>query len=218
MAFGPVVNRATRAWIALAALAVVLGACGGPQYHYVKSSSEKTFVRVPNDWKLFDEDDLLAISEESPEAKAQFKALSWSVAFDAAPKPSIDHLLTDAGHPAGLVQVRRLPPPQRDTFSLAELRSLYLGFDPLAGDLGDTGDVEVLEAKEVTRPGGFHGSELLLNLRTESGKLMKWRQVALLDSQARKVHVLVISCNIDCYAAHEDEIDKVVKSLQVKER
>ncbi len=202
----------------MAAVAVALAACGAPKYHYVKSSADNTFVRVPQDWKLFDEDQLLAISEESPEAKAQFKALTWSVAFDASPKPSIDHLLTDAGHPAGLVQVRRLPPRQRDTFSLAELRSLYLGFDPLAGDMGDSGDVEVLQAKEVTRPGGFHGSELLLNLRTESGKLMKWRQVALMDSQARKVHVLVVSCNIECYEAHEEEIDKVVESLKVKER
>lgn len=206
----------TLAGVALGALA--LSACGGPKYHYVKSSSDRTFVRLPERWTLFDEDELLETSNESPEAKAEFKRRSWSVAFDAAPRPSLDHLLTDARHPAGLVQVRELLPQQRDSFSLAELRTEVLGFDPLAAEVQEAGGVEVLEAEEVRRPGGYHGSELLVNLKTEAGELVKWRQVALVDSGVRKVHVLAIGCDTACYNANEDVIDKVISSWKVEDR
>ncbi len=198
------------------AFVVVLAACGSPDYHYVKNTSDQTFVRVPRDWTLFDEDQLLDVSDESPEAKAQFKQLSWSVAFDAAPKPSLDHVLSDAGHPTGLVQVRTLLPEQRDSFSLSDLRTLLLPFDPLSEE--SQGDVEVIEAREVRQPGGLHGSELLINLETDEGERVKWRQVALVDSGFRKVHLLAVSCSTDCYARNEEVIDRVITSWRVKER
>ena len=202
---------------AMAALVLALSACGGPKYHYVKSSSDHTFVRVPSDWTLYDEDALLESSEESPESKEQFKALSWSVAFDASPKPSLDHILTVSDHPTGLVQVRKLLPGQRDTFSLSDLRSVLLRFDPLSNEAQLQGDVEVLETKEV-KQGNLNGSELLLNLKTGDGDLVKWRQVAMVDASLTRVHVLAISCDDECYSANEGVIDAVVDSWKVKER
>lgn len=198
------------------AVALALGACGAPRYHYLKSTSDRTFVRVPSDWTLYDEDDLLESSEESPESKEQFKELSWSVAFDASPKPSLDHVLSVADHPTGLVQVRRLLPGQRDTFSLSDLRSLLLSFDPFSTEARLQGDVEVLESREVNRS-HLNGSELLLNLKTSDG-LVKWRQVALVDAALTRVHVLAISCDDECYAANEGVIDEVVDSWKVTER
>lgn len=195
-----------------------LAACGSPKYHYVKSTSDRTFVRVPSKWMLYNEDDLLRASEDSAESKAAFKSLSWSVAFDASPSPSLDHILAKADHPTGLVQVRTLLPAQRDTFSLADLRSLLLPFDPLSDEAQTNGDVEVLESKEVRRPGGLHGSELLLNLKTSEGDLVKWHQIALTDARVSKVHVLAVSCDDKCYSANVDVLDKVVASWKVKER
>jgi hypothetical protein len=202
----------------LAFCAVGLVACGGPKYHYVKSTSNHTFVRLPKDWTLYDEDQLLKVSDESPEAKAQFKQLSWSVAFDAAPKPSLDHVLADAGHPTGLVQVRTLLPEQRDSFSLADLRTLLLPFDPLAQEAQQAGDVEVVDVKDVHQAGGLHGTDLLLNLKTDGGDRVKWRQVALVDGAVHKVHVLAVSCTTDCYDENQKVIDQVVTSWKVKER
>lgn len=208
-----------RTWLALAVAAgVLLAACGSPSYHYVKSSSNRTYVRVPSDWTLYDEDELLDSSEESEESKEQFKELSWSVAFDASPKPSLDHILTVSSHPTGLVQVRTLLPQQRDTFSLSDLRSILLRFDPLSEEAQLGGEVEVLENEDVDRPGGYHGSEMLLNLTTPEGDRVKWRQIALVDAKVSKVHVLAISCDADCYAENEDVIDKIIDSWKVKER
>lgn len=202
----------------LAAGAVLLVGCGGPDYHYVKSSSNLTYMRVPGDWTLYDEDALLESSDDSEEAKAQFKRLTWSVAFDADPSPSLEHILSQADHPTGLVQVRTLTPTQRDSFSLADLRRLLLPFDPLSDDAQASGEVEVLDAEEIERDGGLHGWEFLLNLPTEDGKYVKWRQIALTDAGVSKVHVLAISCDAACYEANEDTIDKVVDSWKVKKR
>ena len=195
---------------------MALVACGSPRYHYVKSSSDDTFMRVPRDWTLYDEDQLLQSSEESPESKEQFKRLSWSVAFDASPKPSLDHILTVSDHPTGLAQVRTLLPGQRDTFSLSDLRSVLLRFDPLSNEAQLNGEVEVLDSRDVTR-GGLHGSELLLNLKTSDGALVKWRQIALVDSAVSKVHVLAVSCDAECYEANESVIDSIIDSWKVTE-
>lgn len=202
----------------VAACALALAACGGPNYTYVKSSADQTFMRVPAQWTLFDEDDLLADVDDSAEAKARFKKLTWSVGFDAAPKPSIDHILSPARHPSGLVRVRTLQPDQRDTFKLADLRSLLLPFDPLSDEAQTSGQVEVLDVKELRQGDGFHGSELLLNLRFSDGAVMKWRQVALMDAAVRKVHILAISCDQKCFEANEGAIDRVIDSWKVKER
>ena len=199
---------------AVATLVIGLG-CGSPKYHYVKSSTERTYVRVPHDWTLFDEDQLVTSLDESQEAKDQYKRLTWSVAFDAAPRPSPDHILSVSKHPTGLVQVRTLLPEQRDRFSLADLRSVLLNFDPLGDE--QQADVEVLESKDI-ESGGLHGNELLVNIKTPEGKTVKWRQVALVDSGMRKYHVLAISCDAECYAANEKVIDQVVSSWKVKER
>lgn len=188
-------------------------ACGGPKYHYVKSSAERTYVRVPHDWTLFHEDELVGGLDESDEAKRQYKRLTWSVAFDAAPRPSLDHILSVTDHPTGLVQVRTLLPEERDRFSLSTLRSVLLEFDPLE----QQSDVEVVASRDVERPGGLHGNELLLNVRTPVGKLLKWRQIALVDAAVRKVHVLAISCDADCYADNESVIEDVMSSWKVKE-
>ena len=208
-------RRAQWLFAAAVAFALVGGACGGPEYHYVKSTSDRTFVRLPSDWTLYDEDDLLESSDESPESKEQFKELSWSVAFDASPKPSLDHVLTVSDHPTGLVQVRQLLPGQRDTFSLSDLRAVLLRFDPLSNEAQS--DVEVLESKDITR-GNLNGSELLLNLKTDDGDLVKWRQVALVDAALTRVHVLAISCDDECYSANEGAIDAVIDSWKVTER
>ena len=197
---------------------LVLSGCGTSKYHYVKSTSDRTFMRVPSEWTLFDEDALLESSDQSRESKEQFKKLSWSVAFDASPKPSLDHILSGSAHPTGLVQVRTLLPAERDAFSLADLRSLLLPVDPLSDEARLAGDVEVLDTKELKLEGGFHGSELVLNLKSSEGELVKWRQVAVVDSAVKKVHVLALSCDDECYVANEKVIENIIDSWKVKER
>ncbi|PLS75122.1 MAG: hypothetical protein CYG61_08980 [Actinobacteria bacterium] len=202
---------------AVLAATLVLAACGASEYRYVKSSSQRTFFRVPHEWKLYDEDQILQNSEDSEEAKSSFKQASWSVGFDASPRPSVRNVLSAAGHPTGLVQVRDLTPAERDTFSQSSLRSLLLPFDPLSAEAVETSGVEVLGSREVDQD-GLHGNEFLVNLKTREGGTVKWRQIALVDSRVSRAHVLAITCSIDCYEKNEGVIEKVVGSWTVKER
>jgi len=218
VATGRLRPRAALGALALAAVVAGGAACGAPSYQYVKSSSDRTYVRVPQDWKLFDEDELLDSSTQSPEQVSQFKAISWSVGFDARPRPAADSILAPSSFPTGLVQVRTLLPSQRDSFSLADLRSVLLPYDPLGDEASQGGQVEVLAARNLERSGGFHGSELLLNLTTPEGEVVKWRQVALLDANVEKVHLLVITCELGCYDRNESTIDKIVESWKVEDR
>lgn len=204
--------------MAVAIFTLVLSACGSPKYQYLKSSADNTFVRVPSKWTLYDEDALLETSDKSEEAKAAFKARSWSVAFDGSPKPTLDHVLGTGTYPSGLAQARRLQAEERDAFSLADLRTLFLPFDPLGDEPQKAGQVEVLSAREVRRAGGLHGIELLLNLKAADGTWMKWRQIALTDASVSKVHALVISCSTACYETNEGEIDSIIDSWKVTER
>ncbi|HUP71189.1 MAG TPA: hypothetical protein VM142_15455 [Acidimicrobiales bacterium] len=218
MTIGPRALRVVSSIAASAmAAALALAACGSSDYRYVKNSSQGTFFRVPNDWKIFDENQVLQNSDDSEEAKASFKEASWSVGFDASPKPSVKNVLSAGNHPTGLVQVRSLTPTERDTFSQSSLRALLLPFDPLSAEAAQTGDVEILGTREVDRD-GLHGSEFLLNLRTKEGGMIKWRQIALVDRRVSRAHVLAITCNLDCYQEHEGVIEKVMSSWTVKER
>ena len=76
----------------------------------------------------------------------------------------------------------------------------------------------MLDLKDVRREGGLHGSELLINLKSDDGSVLKWRQIALTDAAVSKVHILAITCDDECYAANEGVIDKVIDSWKVKER
>ncbi|HET7487081.1 MAG TPA: hypothetical protein VFJ85_04075 [Acidimicrobiales bacterium] len=219
MALGRPLRVARIPVLGLLVASLVLAACGSPNYHYLSSRSDSNWVRVPADWKLYDEDVLLTLSDDSTEQKAETKRLTWSWAFDADPKPSLKHVLgvVALNHPWGIVQARTLKPDQRDTMSLAGLRSIFLGFDPLSDEALKSGEVEVVQGHQIIGPGKLHGMELLLNLKTDAG-WVKWRQVALADGILDKVHVLAISCSDKCYFENKAQIDKIVASWKVKER
>jgi len=54
------------------AIVVLLTGCGSSGFHYVKSSNYHTYFKVPENWKLFSQDDVLAATKDlTPEAAAQ---------------------------------------------------------------------------------------------------------------------------------------------------
>src|SRR2546423_11541197 len=85
------------AWAAVvgtAAAAILLASCTGSGYHYVSNSSDHTYFKVPEAWKLFDQQSLLDLagSQLSKQEKQQQLATTWTTAFDASPKPAAKHL------------------------------------------------------------------------------------------------------------------------------
>ena len=200
---------------------VLLGACGEGKYRYISSSAEKTYLRVPSDWRVFDEDEVLSQDDTlSPQQVRAQKARQWVVAFDSAPKPALDNISIPGRHPAGLARVQVLGDEDHDVVSLKLLRAyLFDGTDPLEAALSGDPNVEILRHEDVTRPGGLRGTHLVVNLRGATGQeFVTTNYLALTDTATRRLYLLYVGCRASCYEQHKSQIEAIVDSWTVRER
>jgi hypothetical protein len=213
--------RARAAAAVLGAVMLLLAACGDSQYRYISSSEAKTYLRVPSDWTVFDEDQVLGAPKDlSPQAARAVRARQWVVAFDSSPKPNLDHIEIPGEHPAGLARVVVLDDEAKDNVSLKLLRAqVFDGTDPVEAELAGDPNVEVLSNTDVTRPGGLRGTHLVVNLRGATGQeYVTTNYLALVDNETRTLYLLYIGCRASCYEQHQAEIDRIVDSWTVRDR
>jgi hypothetical protein len=202
----------------IVAFGALSAACTGTGFTYVKNTQARSYFKVPSDWKLFEEDEIFAskINNLSPQGEAAAKAALWMIAFDADPKPSLDHLLDGAStYPEGFAQVRQLSQQARDAVSLAFLRNVLFPVDQIAAQ--SSGDLEVLRSQELVQQDGIHGLRLVFNVRREDAFLTV-DQTVLVDAATTYLHLFVIGCEANCYVANTRLIDDIVTSWTVKER
>jgi hypothetical protein len=196
---------------------VLLGACSGSGYHYVKSSEDRTYFKVPDEWKLYDEDQVLATLGKSlsPRQREVQLETAWHVAFDAADKPALNRHFLDprARKPVGLASVEELDFDTSDQLSIQSLRNFYFEIDA-ALDNGSA-DVQLYEPLEVD--GGFHGIHLIADIEDAQGRVLTFDQTSLLDQSTSKLYTLLVACSADCYEEHQDKIDRVVDSWTVED-
>jgi hypothetical protein len=213
-------RRSAAAVLLVCAVALVLSACTGSGYHYVKNSSEEgsgTYFKIPEGWRVYDENEFFARLDLPPERAKARKETSWAIAFDASSNPTLKHFEDPVTkQPFGIAEVRQLGPEERDAFSLMAMRNLVLPVDQLA----ESGaEFEVLKLEEFTRDGGFHGLRFTFNFRYPQAKeFVTFDQVSIVDSDTKEVHLLVISCSSRCYERKKDTINTVMDSWTVKER
>lgn len=203
--------------VSLVLAATVVAACEGSGYRYVKNSAIKTYFKVPESWKLYDQDTIVADqgSALSPQQAARSKVNQWVVAFDGDPNPSIDHVLDEnSKHPMGFARVRALGTEERETLNLQALRNEVLPLDQINSSRSR---VEPLKITDIVRPGGLHGTREVHNIEVESGYLTI-DQTALVDPETRLLYVFVVGCEAQCYVDNKKVIDNVVRSWTIKER
>ena len=209
--------RGRPAWIAGAStLFLLLAACSGTGFQYVKSSETNTFFKVPGDWRLYDEEDVFTstVTGLSPQQRERSRAAQWIEAFDGDPDPSIEHVLNPrATSPAGFARVRVIQQDERDEFSLNSLKNEVFPLD----DLDNEDRLEILSSDDVVLKGGVHGTKMVYNLKT-GGDFFTVNQTALVDPETRLLYVFMIGCQADCYVDHESLIDQVADSWTIKER
>jgi hypothetical protein len=199
----------------VAAAAVLLSACGGSEYRYIKSSSNGTYFKVPKDWKVYDKETIVEASGSNL-SENQFDALRFMVAFDADPDPSLDHDLQTATKPFGLARVRQLSAQERLTFSLAALRNEIVPIDQILNE--ESGDIELLkEPEEIATSSGARGTRLVYRVVTEDGSFTV-DQTGLVDAKTQFVYFFIIGCESNCYDQHKQKISEIADSWTVKER
>ena len=200
------------------ALLTLLTACGGTAVTYVKSgdvprSEAHAFLKLPDEWTLYEEDDLLVTgSDLTEEQRASLEANQWLVIFDASPEPTPDHLSPFSEFPTGFALVRALNPLQEGDYSVDSLRNEVFPLDELESD----DDFELHSEERLDLPGDMEGFRLTFSLG-QGERVSKVQQVSALDPTAAVIYLLVISCEATCYEEEEDVIDRVVRSWRVEE-
>lgn len=200
---------------ALAIGGVLVSACAGSDYHYVKNSEDRNYFKVPEEWKLFDEDDVIERLDLSPREEDVERETAWRVAFDASPKPAIKHLdQLFPKHPVGRALVVELDQESSDTISIEAMRNLFFDIDgALQEELGTPILYEPIELD-----GGFRGIHLVAEISdSESGRTLVFNQKAVLDQSTSNLYALVITCEATCYDKSESKIDQIVDSWTVRD-
>jgi hypothetical protein len=233
----PVVITALAAVLA----AAVLAGCGTSKYHYVTSKSPPlsykvpvgkrmlrrqveaadSYYKVPRAWAVFDYDQVLSawpgIETMTPTGRYDLIQTQTVSGFDASARPTPTNLFSATSAPTGQERVVVLTDDQRDAVSLADLRNFPFSVDS-QGTQTDAPEVEVIDRDdEVVRPGGFHGSQVIFNLKGDHGVAYTLNQTTLTDSESRLLYTFVIGCEATCYVSNVDTINEVVASWTIKE-
>jgi hypothetical protein len=197
------------------AAAAVLAGCFGTKYHYVKNSKDNAYFRIPDEWKLYDEDAVLEklAKGATEEERDQIREITWQVGFDGAPKPSLNHFFDPrASYPAGRAQVYNLTVEESDLVSLSALRNFSVGID----DLIQSGSGSILDEQRVELDGGFHGLHVIAKVvGSDDGDVLTYNQILLLDQATTKLYEITVVCGSACYDHHEKDIKRIIKSWTV---
>jgi hypothetical protein len=204
------------------AVPLLLSACAGSGYHYVKSSVQDAYLKVPSEWKLYDHKELVSLRTDlSEEQRDAVLDTSWTTAFDSSPDPSLKHVLQRAAHPAGLALIVPLSPKDSDSVSDGSLRNFF--FDVDAADSDDR--LTILDYSIVDRDGGFHGIHLVARMvlgeaasaQAYQGKAITFDQTVLVDQERQRVYGVAVACSAKCYERNHEKITNIVDSWTVKE-
>jgi hypothetical protein len=223
-----------------------LVACGTSKYHYVTTKSPTlvykipvgkrtlrraveaadSYYKVPRGWKVFSKEQVLAatpgIDKLTPTGVADLVEGQHVTGFDASPRPSPTNLFSATAAPTGREMVLVLDDDQRDSVSLSDMRNFPFSVDAQPATQTDqqTGDpkVEIIARDdEVVRPGGFHGTQVLFNLKGDHGTAYTVNQTTLTDTASRLLYTLVVGCEATCYVRNAKTINEVVASWTIKE-
>ncbi|MGH2556268.1 MAG: hypothetical protein ACRDHO_11190 [Actinomycetota bacterium] len=206
-----------------AALAVLLSACASSEFAYVSSSDRNAYFKIPSDWRFFDKKDILVASGQSLSAETD-RQLSWLIAFDADPKPSLHHVVNIAEapkHPVIMARVEALPFSVRDQISLRMLRNLIYPLDQLE----NANKAEVLSFEDVVLEGGLRGNRLTYDIALQGfsnvadlSGVIRVTQIVVIDPATTKLYMFVIRCESHCYRDNKTLLDQIADSWTVKER
>jgi hypothetical protein len=207
-----------RGWLQALLVLAALGACGPSEINYVRSgdvagSDARMFLKVPEKWGLFDEEEFLK-SQSDDLTEEQIQALrdrQWLVIFDADPDPSIDHLAPDADHPAGFAQIRQLSEDE-ENYSIETLKSEVFPYSQLRFQDG----FELIGHKEIEGlPGELEGVKLSYSFDLKGTQVMV-TQVGALDPANRLIYLTVVACKQSCYEDEERAINRLISSWTVE--
>ena len=221
-------------------LALVLAtSCGESKFRYVSNADINTYLKVPNDWKVYTQDDLVGAEIDAARQANQPSSLidvlinrqfQWRMAFDGDPEPAVEHTLGLAEEPVVEVSVRALDEDEQDQVSLAALRNVIVNYDEMkagaqvefggrgVGIAGNsTSTFRPIDEEELHYDGGVRGVRLRYVLRPNANSpFYAFDQTTLVDSKAQRLYVLLIRSGEAQFLRHNQLFTEIAKSFTVK--
>jgi hypothetical protein len=214
-------RRPRAGFVAALSAALLAAGCASPSYSYVTNAKDRVYFKVPAAWHRIDQKTLdeHAASGLSASEAAALKASTWSVAFDAAARPSIAHLFASStSNPVAFSRVVRISPDNRSAITLDFLRDAFLPITATAraqaatnGSLVPPADIR---SDKVINRDGFRGVHTVFRISL-GGPIETFDQVAYMAHDHSRVYSLVIRCAQACYSDRFNELDPVVRSFTV---
>lgn len=208
-------------WLALACAALVSG-CAAPVYRYAgdqpgtATGAGPVYFKVPSAWDGFSATQITAAQKQwSTDATVQplLNATVWQEAFDAAPRPSLTHVLGSQvpDSPVVYASLRTLYQAESDAASTSSLRDMLVPLSTL-------GDQVTVSRDETVTQGTATGVHLVFSFKpTPSSPQETVDQTAYLAGNRGAVYLLVVRCSSACYEQHRADIDTVTASYTIQE-
>jgi hypothetical protein len=228
---------------AVCVMAVTLAGCSEPEFTYVKSSEQHVYFKVPFSWHQVDQDQvknflLLGEDPESAMGHAIQELRPWTVAYDEADPPTLDHFYFSGDQPFVYARVEYLTQTARDKVSLDSLRDMVFPVSdtgrqsieqqladaekqgqPLFNPLQDYERVDDV----VLNPGhGLRGVRVIYNFRYASQDppittgVYTFDQTSYLSEDSTRLYLLVVTCSAACYKERKADIDAIATSFTVR--
>lgn len=212
---------AVLSWLCVLLSAVVVAGCAAPEFTYVADSSASTYFKVPSGWHKIDNASLTATLSAINSSFGTPSGL-WDAGYDAAGAPSArDARSPAASEPFALALVVPLSSTATNAMSYNLLRDFLLPVTstsrqaaarsafPLTG-------FRLLSDNLIAAGQGIHGVRVIFDYTYPGGRTNTFDQVALTNSDATTVYLLLVHCLAACYSQHFSEINTVMTSFTVR--
>ena len=189
-------------------------------YNFVNSAGADMYFKVPSNWSDFGPSEVFGSPQQTltPGELSQVEAGNWANVFSGLHTSSIQALTgIFANQPFGITQATKLSTAQRDTFSLASLRTLLLPSDPLGKTASTSGTVYTAQSySEFVTSSGMRGSRMVVDVKQPGKATAVLQQIAEIDATTNWVYLIGVGCSQACYKINEPIISEIVDSWSVR--
>lgn len=217
----PTLRRVLATAVGVGVALAALTSCAKPDFRYAaeragSAPAGTVYFKVPQDWTEFPAAQIAAAEKGwtgGADAAALLGATSWQAAYDAAPTPSLDHVLGRSvpDRPVVYASLRSLYAEEQAGATTSALRDMLVPVSTLGSAVRVTTD-------ETVTQGSASGVHLVYSYAPGPGLPEETiDQTAYLSDGRDAVYLLVVRCTTTCYAAHRDEIATVTASYTIEE-
>ena len=207
----------------LMGLALIGAGCAGSGYQYVADRETQSFFRIPNGWKLFDQQDLFPDAPSSNPFRDEQNPTQFVMGFSADPSEEASSFpRLDAGRPEGFALVHVMSPSERDQASLGLIRNAFVPIDQMYQQ--DSNSVVLYASEDISDENGLRGSHMVFSLRESPDATRPYtgsvtvNQTGLFDPKTERLYLFAVFCTSDCYQRNEETIERIADSWKVSEQ